>query len=488
MSYESTIYDVIIIGSGIFGLITALTISDNKNLKILIVEKNAYIGGKLKNFDHFITNQYKETINLFSRFNNQVYLEECIYQYNINKNFIKIFNNHEIKDEAIKEILNFSEIPRVDKDIYLLLNDIIETTSYEIDIPSFKEYIKNYAIRKFQIRNKENLIQLIVNELKSRNVMFKTKSSVINIFKHKQPTKTKQPFNQEGYKVDLCRVEAKEIKENRIVNNFYTAKYIINNVNSNVKKEKEKEFNLKIVCKFKQRFWPSREKLFFSRFMVNYLNVYKNNVIMMPMSFVYDNINIDDGEFVLCGIIKGVVIKKFMCEAYEKRKQMILEQICKIFKNEITKIMSFHCRSKELEYEEIQEEIYALEDDQIAYEPNALYDNLDEDLYEKEEIKKGLSADGEKLIEILRNVNEYYARGPKLIKKMITKQKIAKGMPFEFIEKTNLEKVQELLIEYAEQQIPTYIKITEDYNGNGTLEDTIKLAINTANAILKKEK
>jgi protoporphyrinogen oxidase len=75
------IYDIIILGGGIAGLYCAYKLlQKNKILKILILEKNDYLGGRMKIF--------KKTIN-----GHTFYQEEGAWRFNTNhKLLLKLIN------------------------------------------------------------------------------------------------------------------------------------------------------------------------------------------------------------------------------------------------------------------------------------------------------------------------------------------------------------------------------------------------------------
>ena len=87
-----TINDIIIIGSGISGMNTAYQLLKyNKNIKILILEKNNYLGGRIKTETRTInghTYQYETGAGRFNE--NHHLLLNLINELDLQKNIIKI--------------------------------------------------------------------------------------------------------------------------------------------------------------------------------------------------------------------------------------------------------------------------------------------------------------------------------------------------------------------------------------------------------------
>lgn len=136
------IYDIIIIGSGISGLyICYKLLKKNKSLKILILEKNDYNGGRIKTFHKKINNHKYKWEEGAGRFNDN------------HKLFLKLINDLNLSDEIIKIGSKTKFIPStkydnqfIDSSPFLYINKVIKeskkVSTNELQKYTFKEYAK----------------------------------------------------------------------------------------------------------------------------------------------------------------------------------------------------------------------------------------------------------------------------------------------------------------------------------------------------------
>lgn len=145
------IYDIIIIGCGISGLNTAhQLLSKNQQLKILLLEKNNYLGGRIKTFTKKINNHnyiweegagrlnknhklFLKLIEEFGLSNNLSKINSDITFYPSKGTVYKFFDNNEYK-----EFVNKSPFDYMEKVIKYSKKDKKE----EIQKYTFKEYCK----------------------------------------------------------------------------------------------------------------------------------------------------------------------------------------------------------------------------------------------------------------------------------------------------------------------------------------------------------
>ncbi len=136
------IYDLIIIGSGISGLyICYKLLKKNKSLKILILEKNNYYGGRIKTFEKKINNHKYKWEEGAGRFNDNHHL------------FLKLINDLNLNNEIIKISSKTTFIPStkydkkfLDSSPFLYINKVIDESKkisdQELQKYTFKEYAK----------------------------------------------------------------------------------------------------------------------------------------------------------------------------------------------------------------------------------------------------------------------------------------------------------------------------------------------------------
>jgi len=141
-------YDIIIVGSGISGLYTTYKLlKKNKNLKILIIEKNNYNGGRIKT--------YKKNIN-----NIKYQFEEGAGRFNTNHHlFLKLLKTLNLSNEIIKLNVNTIFIPStnydkkmLNKNCFYYINKVIKKSknvSYStLQKYNFEEYAKKILNKK----------------------------------------------------------------------------------------------------------------------------------------------------------------------------------------------------------------------------------------------------------------------------------------------------------------------------------------------------
>ena len=148
------IYDIIIIGCGISGLNTAhQLLSKNKNLKILLLEKNDYLGGRIKTFTKKINNHNYSWEEGAGRLNdNHKLLLKLIEEFGLSNNLSKInsditfypskgsvyLNNSNQFTNEYKEFINKSPFDYIKKVIKYSKKDNKEN----LQKYTFKEYCR----------------------------------------------------------------------------------------------------------------------------------------------------------------------------------------------------------------------------------------------------------------------------------------------------------------------------------------------------------
>lgn len=137
------IYDIIIIGSGISGLyICYKLLKKNKSLKILIIDKNDYYGGRIKTFEKKINNHKYRWEEGAGRFNSN------------HKLFLKLIHELHLDNEIIKISSKTTFMPStkydnkfLDKSPFFYINEVIEKSknisACELKKYTFKEYAKS---------------------------------------------------------------------------------------------------------------------------------------------------------------------------------------------------------------------------------------------------------------------------------------------------------------------------------------------------------
>ena len=190
------IYDYIIIGSGIAGLYTALKLNDKyPNSKILILEKNKYIGGRIlvKRF----SNKYVPIGAGVGRYDKDILLKELLDYFNIPiksyktkidyDNFYKIniLNRIEIlKNLNIDRNKTFKQnyINFFGKKDYNLFLKSCGYTDFEnadvIDTIYDYGFEDNTPNQNFFSVDWKNLIKCLYKELKNRGVIFRKNTDV----------------------------------------------------------------------------------------------------------------------------------------------------------------------------------------------------------------------------------------------------------------------------------------------------------------------
>jgi len=138
------IYDIIIIGGGIASLYSAYKLlQKDENLKILILEKNDYLGGRMKTFQKTINNHRFIFEEGAGRFNsNHKLLINLIKELGLNDNIIKLsaitefHPSHGYKKDNEKIFLK--------KNPFLYINKVIKQSKYEN-----KEYLQKYTFIEY---------------------------------------------------------------------------------------------------------------------------------------------------------------------------------------------------------------------------------------------------------------------------------------------------------------------------------------------------
>jgi len=149
------IYDIIIIGGGISGLYSAYKLlQKNKDLKILILEKNDYLGGRIKTFKKIINNKKFIFEEGAGRFNdNHELLLQLIYELGLKTNIIKIPSITEFhpssgyKKENEKKFIKESPFLYIDKVIKYSKNDTKEFKQKYTFIEYAKKILKEDEIK-----------------------------------------------------------------------------------------------------------------------------------------------------------------------------------------------------------------------------------------------------------------------------------------------------------------------------------------------------
>jgi protoporphyrinogen oxidase len=148
------LYDIIIIGGGVSGLYTAYNLlTKNPLLKIMILEKNNYLGGRIKTFN--------------KKINNHNYIwEEGAGRLNDNHHLlIKLINDLNLKDNLSKISSEISFYPShgyntknnikyINKSPYIYINKIIKHSK-----KNKKEYLQQFTFKEYalQILNKNEV-------------------------------------------------------------------------------------------------------------------------------------------------------------------------------------------------------------------------------------------------------------------------------------------------------------------------------------------
>lgn len=441
---SSNIYDVVIIGMDMASIITALELSKRK-LKILFLEKS----NGIKEQEHFITKNYTKTLELLSKYNHDIYLEELHYQYSIDRNVLDVISSRLSKIETKNEFENITleDIINIDSTIFekikMIFNDISENDPKNIKFSDFKEYVESsisiYELfsKKFRINNMKKLYELLIDDLKRKDVRIRMDCGLINVTKERKRGRNgrKMTEMEEHYKVEIQnRMNIRGyVKPSE---NLFLAKYVVRC------DEIEEPSLITVECKFNNMFWADRRKLEFSNFMMNYLNFFeiencwnytkdihipeeskgpmerirekeiKENMIIGPMSIIYS-----DGDK-LVGIIKG-----FEKRSEERIRDDVMKQISKIFKKEIDEMIFLNAKEKEIEYEEGSD-----------------YESEEEIPQEILELQK-----------MLEDVNKIFNR--EKIKVRRRKKNRIKEMPYDFVKLGTLEKLNAILIDYREYKI-----------------------------------
>ena len=141
-------YDIIIIGGGISGLNTAYKLLQHKPLlKILILEKNNYLGGRIKTFTKTINNHkyiFEEGAGRLNT-NHKLFLK-LIDEFNLTNNLSKIGSDISFKPSgnSSKEFLDQSPFTYINKVIKYSKKDTIA----ELQKYIFIDYAKKYLMKK----------------------------------------------------------------------------------------------------------------------------------------------------------------------------------------------------------------------------------------------------------------------------------------------------------------------------------------------------
>lgn len=136
------IYDIIIVGSGISGLNTAYQLLKEKSLSILILEKNDYLGGRIKTERYKINNhtyQFEEGAGRFNK--NHKLLLNLLKELDLDKHIINIDSNISFQPST-----PYNE-KFIGKSPFIYINIVIDESKKikksELQKYTFIEYAKN---------------------------------------------------------------------------------------------------------------------------------------------------------------------------------------------------------------------------------------------------------------------------------------------------------------------------------------------------------
>lgn len=136
------IYDIIIIGGGISGLYSAYNLLKKKPLlKILILERNNYLGGRIKTFNQKINNHQYTWEEGAGRLNtNHTLFIELIDNLNLKNNLSKISSDISFyPSKGYKRDIKF-----IKKSPFIYINKVIKYSKKDK-----KEYLKTFTFKEY---------------------------------------------------------------------------------------------------------------------------------------------------------------------------------------------------------------------------------------------------------------------------------------------------------------------------------------------------
>ncbi len=151
--------DVLVIGGGIAGLLTAKKLSDN-NIKTIVVEKNKIGRGTTANTTAFLTIQHETLYQSLPR-------EKALQYLNINKAALKEYeelsNKYNFDYKKVESCLFSKDKEKIKKE-FLVLNDLDQDVMLLEDIP-FEKNVLGVALKNQAMINPSKLINCITEDL-----------------------------------------------------------------------------------------------------------------------------------------------------------------------------------------------------------------------------------------------------------------------------------------------------------------------------------
>jgi protoporphyrinogen oxidase len=241
------IYDIIILGGGIAGLYSAYKLlQKNENLKILILEKNDYLGGRMKT--------YQKTINGIT-----YYQEEGAWRFNSNhKLLLKLIHELGLKDNLRNLDLKKDFIPstkydekfiNIDPTIYI--NKIIEYSKKDE-----KSTIQSYTLKEYSKKIlKKDELKFFIDSFGYYKILDINAYDGILLLESGLKFNLKFYTIYPGVSIIIDKIKSKILENNgEIILNTNVLNIDFNEINRLFTKKEKKGEKLKILKKYKYPF------------------------------------------------------------------------------------------------------------------------------------------------------------------------------------------------------------------------------------------